>query len=53
MTKGGIIVAITETSTPSMPANLYPTTMAPFTAIAPGADCAIAIRSNISSSSIQ
>ena len=34
-------------------ASLYPTTIAPFTAIGPGDDCAIATRSSISFSSIQ
>ena len=53
ITKGGIIVASTEMNIPSNPAILYPTTIAPLTAIGPGALCAIATKSNISSSSIQ
>ena len=53
MRNGGRIVAIIATSAPEIPASLYPTTIAPFTAIAPGADCAMAIKSSISSSSIQ
>ena len=51
--KGGITVATIATTTPKIPAILYPTTMAQFTAIAPGADCAIATKSSISSFSIQ
>ena len=53
MRNGGRIVAIIATSAPEIPASLYPTTIALFTAIAPGADCAMAIKSSISSSSIQ
>ena len=53
ITNGGIIVPIIATSVPVRPASLYPTTIAPFTAIGPGADCAIATRSSISFSSIQ
>ena len=53
MRNGGITVAITATPAPRRPASLKPTTMAPFTAMAPGADCAMATRSSISSSSIQ
>ena len=53
ITKGGMIVASTEMNIPSSPAILYPTTIAPLTAIGPGALCAIATKSNISSSSIQ
>ena len=47
------MVAITLTIIPKIPAILYPTTIAPFTAIAPGADCAMATKSNISSRLIQ
>ena len=47
------IVPRIATSAPGIPASLYPTTMAPLTAIAPGEDWAIATRSSISSSSIQ
>lgn len=50
---GGITVPIIATIVPNIPANLYPTTIAPFTAIAPGDDCAIATKSSISFSSIQ
>ena len=50
---GGIIVPMIDTSTPVIPASLYPTTIDPFIAIAPGEDCAIATRSSISFSSIQ
>ena len=50
---GGIIVAITLTITPNKPHNLYPITIAPLTAMGPGADCATATKSNISFSSIQ
>ena len=53
ITSGGSIVAIIAVIAPNTPASLYPTTIAPFTAIGPGADCAIAIKSNISFSSIQ
>ena len=38
---------------PAAPATRYPTSMEAFTAMAPGEDCAIAIRSSISCSSIQ
>lgn len=51
--KGGRIVPRIATSVPGIPASLYPTTMAPLTAIAPGEDWAIATRSSISSSPIQ
>ena len=53
ITIGGMIAPMTDTSIPGMPASLYPTIIAPFTAIAPGEDWAIATRSSISSSSIQ
>ena len=53
ITNGGKIVAKIETIAPLIPANLKPTTIAPFTAIAPGADWAMAIKSSISFSSIQ
>ena len=47
-----MIVPITQTIIPKIPAILYPKTIAPLTAIAPGALCAIATKSNISFSSI-
>ena len=50
---GGSTVPAIAVRIPAIPASLYPITIAPFTAIAPGADCAIATRSSISSSSIQ
>ena len=53
ITKGGIIVASTEMNIPSSPAILYPTTIAPLTALWPSALYAIVTKSNISSSSIQ
>ena len=53
ITNGGSTVPRIATNAPRIPASLYPTTMAPLTAIAPGEDCAIATRSSISFSSIQ
>ena len=54
MTKnGGMIAPSMEKITPGTPHNLYPITIAPLTATAPGDDWAIAIRSSISFSSIQ
>ncbi|MPN33501.1 hypothetical protein SDC9_180989 [bioreactor metagenome] len=53
MMKGGNTAPNIDNSTPGIPPNLNPTTIAPFIAIGPGADCAIAAKSNISSSSIQ
>ena len=44
ITNGGIIVPIIATSVPARPASLYPTTIAPFTAIGPGVISAIVIR---------
>lgn len=43
----------TARSIPSSPSTCQPTRMATFTAIAPGEDCARAVMSNISFSSIQ
>jgi hypothetical protein len=53
MTKGGSTVPDTVINAPKIPATRYPTRSDAFTAIAPGDDCAIAVRSIISSSSIQ
>ena len=50
---GGIMVPRIAITVPAIPASLYPTTMAPLTAMAPGEDWAIATRSSISSFSIQ
>ena len=50
MTIGGRIVASTATISPEIPAMRRPTRMAPLTAIAPGAVCARAVMSSISSS---
>ena len=50
---GGMIAPSTHISMPGIPPSLYPTTIAPLTAIAPGEDWAMATRSSISSSSIQ
>ena len=52
MINGGMIVPSTATNTPIKPANRKPTTIAALTAIAPGADCAIAVIFNISFSVI-
>ena len=53
ITIGGIIVPITATTIPGSPPVFHPTNIAAFTAIAPGEDCAMAVKSSISSSSIQ
>ena len=53
MRNGGMMVAIMAVTAPKTPASLKPTTIAPLTAMAPGADWAMAMRSSISSSWIQ
>ena len=53
MINGGKMVPQTVTRAPGIPATRYPTRIDAFTAIAPGEDWAIAVRSIISSSSIQ
>ncbi len=49
---GGETVPNTVKRAPGIPDNLYPASIDVLTAIGPGADCAIATRSSISSSSI-
>ena len=51
MSMGGKMVANTATAAPNIPPILYPVRIAALTAIAPGDDCAIAVRSIISDSS--
>ena len=53
MIKGGSTVPPTVTRAPGTPAIRYPTRMEAFTAMAPGVDWAMAVKSIISPSSIQ
>ena len=50
---GGIMVPSTATSIPTSPSTCQPTRIAALTAMAPGEDCASAVISSISCSSIQ
>ena len=52
MIRGGSTVPSIVINAPNTPAILYPTIIEVLTAMAPGADCEIATRFNISSSSI-
>ena len=53
MTIGGSTVPSAAASMPQKPATRQPTSTAALTAIAPGADCASAVKSSISRSSSQ
>ena len=50
---GGMMVPSTATSIPTSPSTCQPTRIAALTAMAPGEDCASAVMSSISCSSIQ